>query len=171
MSERFPPHEGTMKGAGATRRPPPSIRLSGRSGIAVDVFLGLADLPLTLSFHLASLALELLAGVTGQSANRVADLAADFLRRTLGLVLEPIRAEIVCHDCKSSLRWKIVLGPTVKASDMPTSSTCKDTTQRYIFWPTIYLAARQRRCSMFGHDCFDRHSPPGARGKWGWDAS
>src|SRR3954471_11509774 len=100
--------------------PAPLInRMWGRSGIAVDVFLGLADLPLPLPLHLASLALDLLAGVSGQAADRIADLAADFLRRTLGLVLEPILAEIVCHDCKSSLRWKVVLETNGKASDMP----------------------------------------------------
>ena len=40
----------------------------------------------------------------GQTAGGIAQLATDFLRRTLGLVLEAIRAEIVCHGFESSLK-------------------------------------------------------------------
>src|SRR5688500_1945133 len=106
--------------------------MSGCSGVAVDVFLSLADLPLRLPFHLFGLALDLLAGVVGQIANRVADLATGFLRRTLGLVLEPIRAEIVCHDCKSSWRWKVVLETRGNASDVPALGSCHRYNSRYI---------------------------------------
>src|SRR5690349_19302466 len=114
MTDRSAPDDETMKGAAADWRPPPSNRMSGDSG--VGVYFLLADLPLGLALHLASLPLDLLAGVSGQAAGSVAELAAHFLGRTLGLVLEPIRAEIVCHDCKSSFRWKVVLGTDGKAS-------------------------------------------------------
>src|SRR3954466_8588756 len=81
------------------------------SAVPIDVSLGLPDFPLGLSFHFLGLPLELLARVAGEAANRIPDLATDFLRRALGLVLEAVRAEIVCHGSVlsewegRSVRW------------------------------------------------------------------
>src|SRR3569832_2204481 len=101
-----------MKGRAASMAPAPSaISCRAEWRLAVGVRFGLADLPLRLPFHLLRLALDLLAGVAGQAADRVADLSADLLRRTLALVLEAVRAEIVCHDFESSWRWKSCLKP------------------------------------------------------------
>src|SRR5215217_6808795 len=101
MTGGFAAHEEMMKGRAPLRRPPLHLSFllsSAPSAVAVDVFLGLADFALGLAFHLLGFALELFARVTGQAANGVAELATDFLSPTLGLVLQAIRAEIVCHD-------------------------------------------------------------------------
>src|SRR4051812_48945519 len=115
----------TMKGARTGWSVPPSIKHE-RSAVAIDVVLGLADLPLGFSFHLLRLPLQLLARVTGQSAGRVAQLTTDFLRRTLGLVLEAIRAEIVCHGSTSGISRKDVRMGGCKASDVPVSQALSE---------------------------------------------
>src|SRR6476646_6461975 len=87
-----------MKGAGSDRRPS-SLRVARRrSGVAIDLGLGLADLALTLPLELARRTLQLLAVVVGEVANVLLHLARDFLRRALDLVFQAGRAEIVRHD-------------------------------------------------------------------------
>ena len=61
-----------------------SSRPSGRC------LFGFADLPLRFAFQIFRLALELLAGVAGQAADRVANLAFRLLAKALGLVLEAV---------------------------------------------------------------------------------
>ena len=70
----------------------------GRAVIASDAG-GAAEL-----FETGVNALGHAPGDAAQLAERIAQLATDFLRRTLGLVLEAIRAEIVCHGFESSLK-------------------------------------------------------------------
>src|SRR3954447_19965666 len=116
-----------MKGARTDWPAPPSIKHERSAvAIAIDVVLGLADLPLGFSFHLLRLPLQLLARVTGQSAGRVAQLPTDFLRRTLGLVLEAIPAEIVCHGSTSGISRKVVRMGECKASDVPVSEALSE---------------------------------------------
>jgi hypothetical protein len=65
--------------------------------LAIEILLCLANLALGLALEILRLALELLARIAGQSADRVPELALGLLAEALGLVLEAIGVEIVCH--------------------------------------------------------------------------
>jgi hypothetical protein len=57
----------------------------------------LANLPLCLALEVLGLALELLAAVTGDSADRVPELALSLFRRAIHFVLDSVAVKIVCH--------------------------------------------------------------------------
>src|SRR3954447_21755809 len=82
------------RGGGKLRR---RASFTSTQSSVVDVGLGFADFPLALALQFLGLALELLAAVSGQAANRVPDLAFRFLCNALDLVFEAIAIEIVSH--------------------------------------------------------------------------
>ena len=78
-----------------------SYRCTG--GLAVEVFLGLTNLALGLSLEVFRFALELLARVAGQAADRIAKLAFRLFSEAFGFVSETISREIIRHTspCES----------------------------------------------------------------------
>lgn len=68
-----------------------------RSVSVVEVCLGLSDLALGFAFELLGFAFELLAAVARQAANGVSNFPFDLASKTLGLIIEAVAVEIVCH--------------------------------------------------------------------------
>src|SRR5437763_11436337 len=87
------------------------MRLGQELAVVIDVDLLLPNLALRLALELFGLALELLARVARDAANRIAYATLDLVGHAFALVLQSIPRKIVRHgDPPGSSRWRLTRG-------------------------------------------------------------
>src|SRR4051812_35500022 len=115
ISERLPPQKNGG-GVELRRRTSKATVCTISSEAVVQVGFSLTDLTLGFALQLFGLSLDLLAGIAGETTDRVAHFALELVPEAFALVLEPVPVEIVRH-CVLRLGYL-----TVQKAEMPSEA-------------------------------------------------
>src|SRR5439155_25026886 len=133
----------------------PAMRLGQELAVVIDVDLLLPNLALRLALELFGLALELLARVAPDAANRIAYAALDLVGHAFALILQSIPRKIVRHDDPpGTSRWRLTRGdpsPLTRgrtARHMPLINMCLSCRGLAPIYHEIYRTSRVQDISL-----------------------